>query len=69
MKLDEVHTQYLEFRSLRSSELSCTKNTGKPWIHQSFFANVSKSLFRQTFLPPKFLTIRYNIRRLLNLFI
>ena len=69
MKLDEVHTRYLEFRSLRSSELSCTKDTGKSWIHQRFFANVSKSLLRQTFLPPKFITIQYNVRKLLNLFI
>ena len=44
--LDEVHTRYLEFCSLRSLELSYTKNAGKPWI-------------RQSFLLPKFLTIRY----------
>ena len=31
------------------------KYAGKPWIYQSFFVNVSKALFRQTFLPPNFL--------------
>ena len=35
------------------------KYAGKPWIRQSFFANVSKALFRQTFLLPKYFTIRY----------
>ena len=47
--LNEVHDRYLEFRSLWSSELLCTKNAGKLWIRLSFLANVSQSLFRQVF--------------------
>ena len=61
--------QYIEFRSLRISELSCmhyNENTGKPWIHQSFSAKVSKSQFCQKFLPPKFCTIRYVTRTILR---
>ena len=34
---------------------SALKYAGKPWIRQIFSINVSKALFRQTFLPPKFL--------------
>ena len=56
--IDGAHA---EFRSLRSSELSYTENTGKPWIRQSLFAYVSKTLFRQTFLPPKFYTVWYSM--------
>ena len=37
------------------------KYAGKPWIRQKIFANVSKPLFRQTFLPPNFFTIRYSV--------
>ena len=57
--LDEVHARYLEFRSLLSSELSCTKNAGKPWIRQSFFRQCFKITISPKFLPPKFLTIWY----------
>ena len=35
------------------------ENAGKPWIRQTFSANVSKSQFRQNILPPKFCSIRY----------
>ena len=53
---------YIGFRSLWSSELSCVhynENADKPWIRQSFFTNVSKVPFCQSFLLPKFFTIQY----------
>ena len=60
--------RYIEFHNLRIPELSythCNENAGKPWIRQSFSANVLKSQFRQNFLPPKFCSIRYvNIKEL-----
>ena len=43
-----THARYLEFRSLRSSELSCTKNAGKPWIRLPMFQN---HYFAKVFYP------------------
>ena len=47
---------YIEFRSLRILELSCTnynENAGKPWIRQSFF----RQCFKIT-ISPKFFTAK-----------
>ena len=49
-------SRYIEFRSLRISELSCThynENAGKPWIRQSFF----RQCFKLT-ISPKFCTAK-----------
>ena len=45
--LDEVHDRYFIVYGVQSCR--ALKNAGKPWIRQSFFANVLKSLFRQSF--------------------
>ena len=49
-------SQYIEFRSLRISELLCAhfnENAGKPWIRQSFF----RQCFKIT-ISPKFFTAK-----------
>ena len=52
--LDGAHTQNYRVQG------RCTlKNAGKPWIRQSFLPMFQKQyVFRQTYLPPKFFTIR-----------
>ena len=55
---------YIQFRSLRISELLCThynENAASLRFAKFFSANVSKSQFRQNFLLPKFCSIRYNM--------
>ena len=59
--LDEVdvHDIRMEFRSLRSSELSCSKNTGKPWICQKNFHQYFKNTILPSFFATKVFTIQY----------
>ena len=52
---DGAHARYIEFRSLWSSELVCTKKYMQALDSLKFFANVSKALFCQTFYRQSFL--------------
>ena len=52
--LDGEHARYIEFCSLRSSELSSTKIQGSLGFAKKNFTYVSKTLICQTFLLPKF---------------